>query len=81
MIDEESRVFLVEVPLRGAALWNTKEGECCFQGSLRCAGLHDCQRERLLFLAGELPRAARGCMIDGKKRMFLVDLPLHDADA
>ena len=38
-IDREKRLFLGELPLRGAARW--REGEACFWGSSRCTGLQD----------------------------------------
>ena len=73
-IDGEKRLFLGELPLRGAAVLMEKRG--CFWGSSRCSGLLDRGREEAV--SGEAP-AARGCSIDGEKRLFLGELPLRGA--
>ena len=63
-----------ELPLRGAA--RLKEGGGCFGGSSRCAGLLD--RERKEAALGVAP-AARGCSIEGGRRLIRGELPLRGA--
>ena len=53
------------------------EGRGCVWGmSSHCAGLHNCWREG--DLSGVAP-AARGCTIEGGRRLYLGRLPLHGA--
>ena len=68
------RLLWGELPLRGAVRW--REGGGCFGGSSRCAGLLDREREEAAL--GGAP-AARGCLIEGGRRMLWGELPLGGA--
>ena len=68
------RLFLGELPLRGATRW--REGGGCFWGSSRCAGLLDGGREEAVSRGAP---AARGCSMEGGRKLFLGELPLRGA--
>ena len=68
------RLIWGELPLRGAARWRERGG--CFGGSSRCVGLLDGEREEAAL--GGAP-AARGCLIEGERSLFLGELPLRGA--
>ena len=65
-----------ELALRGAVLWRGKGG--CVWGSSRCAGLFDGGRKEAA--SGGAP-AARGCSMEGGRRLLLGELPLRGATA
>ena len=65
---------LGELPLRGAA--RSKEGRSCFWGSSSFAGLLDRRKEEPV--SGGAP-AARGCSIEGRRSLFIGELPLRGA--
>ena len=52
------------------------EEGACFWGSSRCAGLLGRGKEE--HVSGGAP-AARGCSVDGGRRLFLGELPLRGA--
>ena len=65
-------LFLGELQLRGAA--QLKEGEGSFWGSCRCAGLRAQLKEgEGSFWAAP---AARGCSIEGGRRLLWGEIPL-----
>ena len=68
------KLFLAELPLRGAA--QQREGGSSFWGSSRCAWLLDWGREEALSGGAA---AARGCSIEGLRRLFLGELSLRGA--
>ena len=67
-------MFLRELPLREAA--RLMEGEGCFWGISRCAVLIEGRTEEA---ASGRSSAARGCSVDGGRRLVLGDLPLRGA--
>ena len=68
------RLLLGELQLRGAVRW--RGGGGCFWGSSRCAGLFDRAGEEAAS-GGAL--AARGCSIEGERRLLLGELSLRGA--
>ena len=73
-MEGERRLLLGELALRGAVRWRGKEG--CVWGSSRCAGLFDGGEEEAAI--GGAP-AARGCSMEGERRLLLGELPLRGA--
>ena len=73
-MEGKRRLFLGELPLRGAARWRGGGGS--FRGSFRCAGLLDGEEEEALFGGAS---AARGCSMEGRRRLFPGELPLRGA--
>ena len=75
MAGRGGRLLLGElIPLRGAA--RLREGGGCFWGSSHCAGLLNGRGGKAAF--GGAP-AARGCSIEGGRRLLLGELPLSGA--
>ena len=73
-MEGKRRLFLGELPLRGAVRW--REGGGSFRGSFRCAGLFGGGEEEALSGGAA---AARGCSVEGRRRLFLGELPLRGA--
>ena len=74
LMEGERRLRLGELPLRGAVRW--RGGGGCYWGSSRCAGLFDRGGEEAA--SGGAP-AARGCSMEGERRLLLGELPLRGA--
>ena len=74
-MEGQRRLLWGDLPLRGAA--RLMEGGGWFWGISRCAGLLDIGTEEAAL--GGSP-AARGCSVDGGRRLLLGDLPLRGAD-
>ena len=66
---------LGDLPLRGAA--RLMEGGGSFGWISRCAGLIDIRTEEDV---SEGAPTARGCSLEGRRRLLLGDLPLRGAD-
>ena len=70
------RLLLGDLPLRGAAPLRGEGG--CFWGTSRCAGLLNGGAGKEAAFGGAHP-AARGCSIEGGRRLLLGELPLCGA--
>ena len=77
------RLLLGELPLRGAARLRGDRKEAVLGGSSRCAGLLNGRAGEEAASGGAHPGgahpAARGCSIEGGRRLLLGDLPLRGA--